>query len=219
MNLQAYSDFDLSALIDNATREARRRVRCAEPGCDVLSMIRGHEAAKRALTVAIAGNHSILFCGSPGVGKSMLIGAAYAMGLAAPAFESLPCPCGNYGSAYRGCVCTESEFQSHLRGLPVVDIFCSVSQVPEREMNAPAQWSTSSRDVLERIAGAGPDRPMKLDEHAETLLRHAATEIGLNGKQREAVIRIAHTIARLDNANGIEAAHLAEAVNYRTPAA
>jgi magnesium chelatase family protein len=37
-----------------------------------LDEIKGHSQAKRALTIAVAGRHNILFTGSPGAGKTML---------------------------------------------------------------------------------------------------------------------------------------------------
>lgn len=39
---------------------------------DQLSFIRGQESAKWALTLAAAGGHNLLFCGSPGSGKTLL---------------------------------------------------------------------------------------------------------------------------------------------------
>ena len=39
---------------------------------DDLSEVIGHQAAKRALMIAAAGKHNILFCGPPGTGKTML---------------------------------------------------------------------------------------------------------------------------------------------------
>src|SRR5690606_37397803 len=44
----------------------------AAPAYPCLSDVRGQPAARRALEVAAAGGHSLLMCGPPGAGKTML---------------------------------------------------------------------------------------------------------------------------------------------------
>ncbi len=44
---------------------------CQKYGCD-LNLVRGQKVAKRALEIAVAGGHNILFCGPPGTGKTLL---------------------------------------------------------------------------------------------------------------------------------------------------
>lgn len=48
----------------------------ATPRTSIFSSVVGNEQAKRALTIAIAGRHNILFTGPPGTGKTLLAKAA-----------------------------------------------------------------------------------------------------------------------------------------------
>lgn len=56
------------------------------PSIFKISEVKGHKSAKRALVVAAAGNHNVLFSGSPGTGKTMMA-QAFASILPKPTIE------------------------------------------------------------------------------------------------------------------------------------
>jgi len=55
----------------------------------------------------------------------------------------------------------------------------------------------------------------KLDEAGETLLKQAMTELGLSARAHDKVLRIARTIADMENQQNLQAHHLGEAIQYR----
>ena len=68
-----------SGLIDKPTFINNTKLKEKRQSTNELSQIIGQDQAKRALEVAAAGNHNVLFTGPPGTGKTMLAKALHAI--------------------------------------------------------------------------------------------------------------------------------------------
>ena len=152
-----------------------------------------------------------------------------------------PCPCGYYGSTRKVCRCTPPEIKRYLDRvsgplLDRIDIQIEVDSVPLQEIND-SQPSESSSEVAARVSKARiiqQERYMNIGKHcnaqlnnadvkrycipdaeAVRLLNAAVDSLHLSMRAYQRILKVARTIADLDNEEKICAAHVAEAVQYR----
>lgn len=151
-----------------------------------------------------------------------------------------PCPCGWLGAgshAAKTCRCSPdmvARYQGRISGplLDRIDMQVEVPAVPAKEIMH-AGIEERSAVVSTRVLAArlrqetrqgctNANLPAQLTatedalhEHAKQLLLNAAHHLGWSGRSLHRVLRLARTIADLDNASLMEAQHVAEAIQYR----
>ena len=153
-----------------------------------------------------------------------------------------PCPCGRAGDPRGGCACASSEIahhQSRLSG-PLadrIDMQVRLSAVPVRDLGKQegGESSASVRARVERArvrqraryrgvtrarcnahaAGRWLDTRTPIDSDARDLLASAAERTGLSARAYHRVLKVARTIADLDDSMSVAWTHVAEALRYR----
>ncbi len=153
-----------------------------------------------------------------------------------------PCPCGHYGSVQRPCRCTQGQIQRYrarVSGalLDRIDIHVEVAPVQDQELlNRPD--GESSADIRSRVVAARERQnerfdgdgvrtnaqmtPSQLhsfcepDESAKSMLKNAIADLNLSARAYDRILRLARTIADLENEKDISAQHVIEAVQYRS---
>jgi magnesium chelatase family protein len=181
--------------------------------------IYGHAAAKRALEVALSGDHSILLYGPRRCGKTTLI-EAFSVGK-----EMDSCACGNYASVTAECSCNATSLRRwmrrFLREAPRYDIVIEVLPVPVKEMRQPRPQPDDQMGL--RISNArlfaALSKPTTLDDAGERTLEMCVRRLSLSVGQHDAILRVARTIANLDSSPRVAAKHVAEACQYQSLAA
>jgi len=152
-----------------------------------------------------------------------------------------PCPCGMYGDPNRACRCSSGEIQRYLSRLsgPLLDRIDIQIEVPPPsfdELHRAGPAGPTSAEVREVVAAARArqherygngqvnahlDSKLlrkhgKMSDAASAMLETALERLGLSARAYDKVLRVARTIADLDESEAIEEPHLAEAVQYRS---
>lgn len=153
-----------------------------------------------------------------------------------------PCPCGNYGSRDRECKCSPSQIHKYLARIsgPIldrIDIHVEVDNVTFDDLRSQSQEETSkeikarvdkARQIqLERFKGMKTFSNAKmsvpatkkfctLNRESEELLKTAFESLKLSARAHDRILKVARTIADLEDESEIMPEHIAEAIGYRS---
>lgn len=152
-----------------------------------------------------------------------------------------PCPCGNYGSKDKQCHCSPgqiSKYMSKLSGpiMDRIDIHIEVDNVTYDELKSDYK-EESSAEIKKRVDRARKiqierykndkifcnakmtpfltKKYCKLDALGDKMLRNAFENLKLSARAHDRILKVARTIADLEECPNIEARHIAEAISYR----
>jgi len=153
-----------------------------------------------------------------------------------------PCPCGFLGDGRRPCSCSPTaihRYRARLSGplLDRIDLHVEVPAVPyselaRREGGEPSERirqrvNAARKRQLSRFAGTpglfcnAQLRPRQvraccsLSPKGEELLGMALSRLGLSARSHDRILKVARTIADLEESDAIHAHHLSEAIQYR----
>jgi magnesium chelatase family protein len=153
-----------------------------------------------------------------------------------------PCPCGYFSDPKHECRCTYPQihrYRSKISGplMDRIDIHVEVPAVPYKDLVGEPN-AESSENIRARVASARArqferfkktkiycnaqminrhiKKHCRIDEASCDLLESAIDKLGLSARAYNRILKIARTIADLDDTSDISVDHIAEAVQYRS---
>ena len=153
-----------------------------------------------------------------------------------------PCPCGFLGDKEKQCTCSEYQIQRYkgkLSGplLDRIDLVINVPRLTTDELINTTSEAEPSAKIRDRVIIARKiqakryenegiltnselnaeliKKYCKLDDAFTQIMKLAAQKYQLSGRRYNRVLKIARTIADLENSQNIESKHLTQALQYR----
>ena len=154
-----------------------------------------------------------------------------------------PCPCGYHGDTSHDCTCSPQQIQKYMSRLsgPMmdrIDIHIEVPAVNFKKLSSDA-CGEKSEIIRARVNNARKkqlnrykDMPgvycnahmesktvrdiCDIDDKAKSLLEAAISHQGLSARAYDRILKVARTIADLDENDHIDTPHIAEAIGYRS---
>ncbi|HEX3019813.1 MAG TPA: YifB family Mg chelatase-like AAA ATPase [Chitinispirillaceae bacterium] len=154
-----------------------------------------------------------------------------------------PCPCGYYTDTRHKCSCKPEQIQKYMARIsgPLLDRIDIHVEVPalsydELSRKTPGQDSASLREKVSlarqtQLKRFKTDKRLYCNAHMESrhirkycdlteecqgLLRNAIEKLGLSARAYDRILKVARTVADIDGKETIEAAHISEAIQYRS---
>lgn len=154
-----------------------------------------------------------------------------------------PCPCGYFGHPTRPCTCSSNKVAQylakvsgplldrldlHIDALPVE--FDQISSTTELQTSAEIKVRINAARSIQnerfkdnptincnaRITPARLQKDCPVSDNGMTMLRNGFEKLGLSARAYDRVLKVARTIADLDNNEIIESRHIAESIQYRS---
>ena len=153
-----------------------------------------------------------------------------------------PCPCGYYGSKYRECSCSDYQIKKYISKisgplLDRIDIHIEIPNIKYENLNNNIT-PESSYSIRKRVNKARQiqllrykkygifsnseltpkllEKYCKLDLHSQTILESAFKKLELSARAYSRILKVARTIADLEDCSEINISHISEAIQYRS---
>ncbi|RQD74581.1 MAG: ATP-binding protein [Candidatus Syntrophonatronum acetioxidans] len=154
-----------------------------------------------------------------------------------------PCPCGYFGDPFKKCTCSIAQIDNYQRRIssPLmdrIDLYLEVARPTYEEITSKGKGESSAR-IRKRVTrariiqlnrfkktGIFCNSQMKpshlkafcyLNPGGQKILKEAFSAFSLSARAYHRILKVARTIADLENSKDIKEEHIAEALQYREP--